>query len=82
MPKCDFNKVAKQTVVSKSGKLFWHVILLNISIWLFSIANVEAVAQRCSVKKLFLETPQNLLENTCDRVSFLKKLQASGLQLF
>ena len=27
-------------------------------------------SQRCSVKKVFLEISQNLLENTCARVSF------------
>ena len=42
---------------------------------------LEAVVQRCSVKKVFLETSQNSQENTCVRVSFLLKLQASGLQL-
>ena len=38
----------------------------------------EAVAQRCSIKKVFLEIPQNSQENTRDRVSFLIKLQASS----
>ena len=33
----------------------------------------EAVAQRCSVKKVFLETSQNSQENTCARVSSLIK---------
>ena len=32
--------------------------------------------QGCSVKKMFLEFSQNSQENTCVRVSFLKKLQA------
>ena len=41
----------------------------------------EAVVQRCSVKKMFLEISQNSQENTCVRVSFLIKLQASGLDL-
>ena len=36
----------------------------------------EAVAQRCSVKKMFLEFSQNLQESTCARVSFLIKLEA------
>ena len=36
----------------------------------------EAVAQRCSVKKVFLEIPQNSQESPCARVSFLIKLQA------
>ena len=30
---------------------------------------LEAVAQRCSVKKVFLEISQNLQENICVRVS-------------
>ena len=30
----------------------------------------EAFIQRCYVKKVFLEFPQNLQENTCARVSF------------
>ena len=33
----------------------------------------EAVAQRCSVKKVFLEISQTSQENTCVRVSFLIK---------
>ena len=40
------------------------------------IKNLEAVAQRYSVKKAFLEISQNSQENTCARVSFLIKLQA------
>ena len=31
---------------------------------------LEAVAQRCSVKKVFLEISKNSQENTCPRVSF------------
>ena len=33
----------------------------------------EAVAQTCSIKKVFLEISQNPQENTCARVSFLIK---------
>ena len=36
---------------------------------------IEAVIQRCSVKKAFLKILQNLQENPCARVSFLIKLQ-------
>ena len=36
----------------------------------------EAVVQRCSAKKVFLEILQNSQENTCARVSFLIKLHA------
>ena len=34
---------------------------------------MEAVVQRCSGKKVFLEISQNSQENTCTRVSFLLK---------
>ena len=39
----------------------------------------DAVARKCSVKKVFLEVSQNSQENTSARVSFLIKLQASGI---
>ena len=41
------------------------------------LAELETVAQRCSVKKVFLEISQNLQENTCASISFLIKLQVS-----
>ena len=37
----------------------------------------EAVSQRCSVEKVFLKILQNSQQNTCARVAFLIKLQAS-----
>ena len=40
-----------------------------------ALQKAEAVAQVCSVKKMFLEISQNSQENTCARVSFLIKLQ-------
>ena len=45
----------------------------------FDVFTNEAVTQRCSLKKMFLEISQNSQGNTCARVSFLIKLQASGL---
>ena len=42
----------------------------------------EAVAQRCFVKKVFLEISQNSQENNCARVFLLIGLQAWGLQLY
>ena len=42
---------------------------------------LEAVVQRCSVKKVFLEISQNSPESTCARVSFLIKLQARSATL-
>ena len=41
----------------------------------------EAVSQRCSVKKVFLEILQNSQESTCARVSFFKK-KDSGTDVF
>ena len=38
----------------------------------------ETVAQRCTIKKLFLEISQNSQENTCARVYFLMKLQTQA----
>ena len=53
---------------SHSGKL-----RSNVKSW-YQISrenlNPEAVAQKCSVKKVFLEITQNSQENTCARVSF------------
>ena len=40
---------------------------------------LEAVSQKGSVKKVFLEILQNSQENICVGVSFLKKLQAVAL---
>ena len=37
----------------------------------------EAVARRCSVKKVFLEISQNSQEDTCARVSFLIKFSSA-----
>ena len=48
------------------------VVFRNI---LLSLYAPEAVAQRCSVKKVFLEISQNSQENTGARASFLIKLQ-------
>ena len=40
----------------------------------------EVVFRWCFAKKLFLEISQNSQENTCDRGSFLIKLQAGGFK--
>ena len=41
----------------------------------FTFSSAEAVPQRSSVRKVFLEISQNSPENVCARVSFLIKLQ-------
>ena len=45
-------------------------------------AVTDAATRGVLWKKVFLEISQNSQENTCARVSFLIKLQGSGLQLF
>ena len=42
----------------------------------------EAATRGVLCKKMLLETLQNSQENTCARVSFLIKLQASAQQLY
>ena len=41
----------------------------------------EPATRKSSVKKVFLAVSLNSQENNCDRVSFLIKLEAWGLQL-
>ena len=43
---------------------------------------VEVATRRVLWKKVFSEISQSSQEKTCTRVSFLMKLQASGLQLY
>ena len=45
---------------------------------IFEMLYRKAVTRGVLEKKVFLEISQNSQENTCDRVSFLIKLQASG----
>ena len=44
---------------------------------MYGFSHSEAVVQRCSVRKLFWKISQSSQENTCARVFFLIKLQAS-----
>ena len=46
------------------------------------LQSLEAATRGVLWKKAFLEILQNSQENTCARVSFLIKVQASGLQLY
>ena len=55
---------------SKKFKIFYYI---------WQLTGIEAVVQRCSVKKVFLEISQNSQENTCARASSLIKLQELGL---
>ena len=70
---------------------YFLVFVINIlstsKDWIWRLNNAimhttEAVVQKCSVRKMFLEVSQNLQENTCAKVSFFIKLQAWDLQLY
>ena len=54
-----------------SSQIFDLVLNRSLLLTLF----IEAVVQRCSVRKVFSKISQNSQENTCARVSFLIKLQ-------
>ena len=45
---------------------------ISLSFWANGFY-IEAVAQTCSVKKVFLEIVRNSQENTCAKSFFLKK---------
>ena len=45
------------------------------------MCRLEAVARRCSIKKVLLEILQNSQENTFARVSFFNKVTGLSLQL-
>ena len=67
----DFKKTVKE---SGGGRVAFAFYSLCQGLWASSLVVTEAVVQRCSVKKLFLEISQNSQENTCAGVSFLTKL--------
>ena len=71
-------------IMLKKNMFFFHVIVsvLIFLIMLLMQQKTEAFAQRCFLKKVFLEILQNSYESTCSRVSSLTKLQASDLQLY
>ena len=56
--------------VWNSAIMLYKLFNANSTVFLFS----EAVAQNCSVKKVFLEISQNSQENTRARVSFFDKV--------
>ena len=66
------NKKKVSRVLSNSKALFEAHFMKKLS----NTETTEAVAQTCSVKKVFLEIYENAQENTCARASFLIKLQA------
>ena len=57
--------------------LFFNSFHKSLNLWY-----LEAVAQRCSVKKVFIEILQTLQENACAFVSFFNKVAALSLKLY
>ena len=62
------------------GLKFFPIYINDLPNGLKTNAKLLADDKKCPIKKLFLEISQNSKENTCVRVSFLIKLQASGLR--
>ena len=58
------------------------LICIKTNFFLHLVRNIsEAVAQRCSIKKVLLKISQNSQENTCARVSF-SPVAASDISTF
>ena len=51
----------------------------HVFIYFYVLEESEVVAWKSSIKKVFLNIPQNSQENICAGVSFAIKLQAEGL---
>ena len=76
----------KLSFSSFRGQQFWQqliIMILNLLTYLsFYWLYIEAVIRGVLLKKVFLEISQNSQENSCARVSFLIKLQASISNFF
>ena len=64
-----------------SGWFLYVRMTLKVGCGIFS-DDAEAATRGILREMVFLEISQNSQENTCPRVSFLIKLQASWLQLY
>ena len=79
-------KTGKQLYKSKEhqqwSKINRKLCLITLLLEFLGIQVTGATTRGVLCKIAFLEISQNSQENTCVRVSFLTKLQASGLQLY
>ena len=64
----------QSTIANSSGEFGPDETSTECKVSIF-LKRTEAVARRCSVKRVFLEISQNSHENTCARSSLLIKLQ-------
>ena len=75
-PELLFQKLTANGFLWKLPNFFFHKIIV-------AYITRSSHQRKCSTGKMvFLKNYQNLLENTCVRVSFLLKLHACGLQLY
>ena len=75
-----YSKVIKEL---QSQRINYPNILVHAHDHLLSISKISKQSSGVVLqKKMFLKILQNSLENTCVRVSFLIKLQASGTAIF
>ena len=58
------------------------ILLIATPYLIVTSSDYEAVANRCSVKKIFLEISQNLQENTCTKGLQLYLKRDSGTGFF
>ena len=69
--------------VARCLVLFAQCSLLSgyLFIYFYVLEESGVVAQKSSIRKVFLNIPQDSQENICAGDSFAKKLPAGGLQL-
>ena len=76
-------KYLRLSAIFQKFVTLWKCTPLLTSSWEFSKSLRKTEAATGGVlKKVFLKISQNSQEDTCARVSFLIKLQASGLRLY
>ena len=72
--------IRKQAQIQRFKEMSLNAYVLEFRL----IPNLETVAQRCSVKKIFIKISQKSQGNICPRVSFLIKMLEidSGTDIF
>ena len=64
------NRVFMQVQTLRKLETLYALFLIFRQSFFIKGKETEAVIERCSVKKVFLEISQNVQENTCATVSF------------
>ena len=66
----DINRVFMQVRTLRKLETLYALFLIFRQSFFIKGKETEAVIERCSVKKVFLEISQNVQENNCATVSF------------